>query len=718
MSRLNWVMGIDVGGTFTDLMVWNPKLRKIIMVKVPTTPENQGIGLIKALEKSQVPLTEVNRIVHGTTVATNALIQRNGSACGLITTKGFRDILELRRGERPHQYGLKGDFEPLIPREWRLEVEERTTAEGEILKEVQEEQIIKAGKFLQEAGVEAVVISFLHSYLNPANEEKARQILRSFWPNEYILTSSEILSLPGEFERTSTAVIHAYLQPLIQGYLQGIEKELEAHFPSFSPQQTPDQAPAQPGTTPSRGPVQGRMVLMTSYGGVMSLSEARRFPASTILSGPAGGVMATCHLARQTGYRNLVSCDMGGTSCDVSVIGEGVPALIDGKDLDFGLPLRLPMLDITTIGAGGGSIAWLDSNGYLRVGPQSAGAKPGPACYGRRGVKPTVTDANLILGRMNPQSPILKSGGIVLNLQLAREAVKNQVATGLGMSVEEAAFAILEVVNQNMAGLLRTLTISRGHNPRDFTLVAFGGAGPLHAAFLAQEVGIPRVIIPPYSGAFSAYGCMMAEDRYLFEQTLHDPLNPKTLEKLSSIFFTHRNLAEEKLKHGDIPADHFDILCEIEMGYQGQSHGIWISYDPQIREDLLRHRFEEVYRKYFGEWTPEFPIEIRRFRTTVTYPRLEKNVEIRPWGNETVEEAVPDPSTFLPSPSPARSTRPVYFQDHFIDTPVYERSHLPPQTILQGPVLIEQEDSTTVVPPQVAVEVDPHGNLILTLEGS
>ncbi len=708
MSQSNWIMGIDVGGTFTDLVVWNPGLRKIVMVKVPTTPENPGIGLINALEKSRVPLTEISRIVHGTTVATNTLIQRNGSACGLITTKGFRDILELRRGERPHRYGLKGDFEPLIPREWRLEVEERTTAEGEVLKEVEEEQILKAGKFLQEAGVEAVVISFLHSYLNPANEKKARQILKTFWPNEYILTSSEILSLPGEFERTSTAVIHAYVQPLIHRYLEGIEKELETHLSSLPPQLK---------TTEPQRLSQGRMVLMNSYGGVMSLSEARRFPASTILSGPAGGVIATCHLARQTGYQNLLSCDMGGTSCDVSVIVEGIPALIDGKDLDFGLPLRLPMLDITTIGAGGGSIAWIDPNGYLRVGPQSAGAKPGPACYGRRGVKPTVTDANLILGRMNPRSPILKSSGILLNLQLAKEAVKNQVATSLGMSVEEAAFAILEVVNQNMAGLLRTLTISRGHNPRDFTLVVFGGAGPLHAVFLAQEVGIPRVIIPPYSGAFSAYGCMMAEDKYLFEQALHDPLNSKTLEKLSSIFFTHQNLAREKLEREDLSSDPVDILCEIEMGYQGQSHGIWISrWDPQIQEDKLRRRFEEVYRRYFGEWTPEFPIEIKRFRTIVTCPHLEKNGEIRPWGNEALAETVPYPSISPLSHSPTPDTRPVYFQDHFIDTPVYERSRLPSGTILQGPVLIEQEDSTTVVPPQVRVEVDSYGNLVLTLE--
>jgi N-methylhydantoinase A len=717
MGQSNWIMGVDVGGTFTDLVVWNPGSRKIVMVKVPTTPENQGVGLIKALEKSQVPLTEISRIVHGTTVATNTLIQRNGSACGLITTKGFRDILELRRGERPHRYGLKGDFEPLIPREWRLEVEERTTAEGEILKEVEEEQVLKAGKFLHEAGVEAVVISFLHSYLNPANEEKARQILKTFWPNEYILTSSEILSLPGEFERTSTAVIHAYVQPLIHRYLEGIEKELETHLSSLPPQQNSDPTPVQLKTAESQRSFQGRMVLMNSYGGVMSLSEARRFPASTILSGPAGGVIATCHLARQTGYRNLLSCDMGGTSCDVSAIVEGIPTLIDGKDLDFGLPLRLPMLDITTIGAGGGSIAWIDQNGYLRVGPQSAGAKPGPACYGRRGVKPTVTDANLILGRMNPQSPILKSSGILLNLQLAKEAVKNQVAASLGMSMEEAAFAILEVVNQNMAGLLRTLTISRGHNPRDFTLVAFGGAGPLHAAFLAQEVGIPRVIIPPYSGAFSAYGCMMAEDKYIFEQALHGPLNSKTLEKLSSLFFTHQNLVREKLKREDISSDHWDILCEIEMGYQGQSHGIWISHwDPQTQEDGLRHRFEEVYQRYFGEWTPEFPIEIKRFRTILTCPRLEKNRDIRLWENEAAEEVTPYPSRSSPSHSPTPGTRPVYFHDHFIDTPVYERSCLPSGTILQGPVLIEQEDSTTVVPPQVRVEIDPYGNLILTLE--
>ena len=689
----NLVIGIDVGGTFTDLLIWNKGLGKMIMVKVPTTPENQGIGFLKALERSQVPLTEVHTLVHGTTVATNALIQRDGAICGLITTKGFRDILELRRGDRAHLYGLKGNFVPLIPREFRLEVEERTTAEGEVLKEVEEAQVLEAGRQLREAGVEAVVISFLHSHINPANEERARQILKTFWPNGYMLTSSEVLSSVGEFERTSTAVLNAYLQPLIHRYLEGIQRELKAHQ------------------------FRGRLVLMSSYGGTMSTEEARVSPAGTVLSGPAGGVIAACHLAQQTGYLNVLSCDMGGTSCDVSVIAEGAPAIIDGKDLDFGIPLRLPMLDITTIGAGGGSIAWIDNSGCLRVGPQSAGAKPGPACYGRRGFKPTVTDANLILGRMNPESPILKSGGIVPDPHLAGEAIRSQVAAPLGITLEEAAFAILEIVNQNMTGLLRLLTIERGHNPGDFALVAFGGAGPLHAAFLAREVGIPRVLIPPYSGAFSAYGCMIAEAKQIFEQTLNAPVNTETVQKISHVFLTQRDRARERMRSEDVQLDLLKTLWEVEMGYRGQSRGIWIPCkDPQIREDSLRRLFEEAYRKHFGRLISEFPLEIKRLRTTVTCPRLAGEGGTGAGGSGSPGQALHAPA--LPPPRSAlRGTRPVYFQDHFIETPIYERPLLPVGTSLLGPALVEQEDSTTVVPPEVRAEVDRYGNLILTVEG-
>lgn len=708
MSTSSLLVGIDVGGTFTDLIAWDRNSGRINIVKVPTTPENQGAGLVRALEKSRISLIDVGLIVHGTTVATNTLIQRNGAICGLITTKGFRDILELRQGGRPRLYGLKGDFEPLIPRELRIEVDERTTAEGEILKEVEETQILEAGKLLQNAGVEAVIISFLHAYANPANEEKARQVLKTFWPNNYILTSSEILSAPGEFERTSTAVVNAYLQPLIYRYLEGIQKELETYQPANRESQGEKSA--------LNTPFQERLVLMNSYGGILSPLEVKRHPASTIFSGPAGGVIATCYLAQQTGYQNLLSCDMGGTSCDVSVIVEGIPTLIDGKDLDFGIPLRLPMLDITTIGAGGGSIAWIDNMGYLRVGPQSAGAKPGPACYGRRGFKPTVTDANLILGRMNPESPILKSSGIIPDFHLAGEAIRSQVAAPLKIKLEEAAFSILEVVNQNMASLLRLLTIERGYNPGDFVLVAFGGAGPLHAAFLAQEVGIPKVLIPPYSGAFSAYGCMIAEVKQIFEQTLNCPLNAETVQKVFEVFLIHQSHARKKVQEEGFQQDRLKMLCEVEIGHQEQSYGIWIPFLGNGGREGWEHEskkllilFKETYQKHFtsdallSEWISEFPLEVKRLRTLITYPRLPSSIL--------------DPQSTSPlSQLPLKGTRSVYFQGHFMETPVYERFFMPAGVSLSGPALIEQEDSTTVVPPEVSVKVDRYGNLILTIK--
>ena len=461
-------MGVDIGGTFTDVLTFDERQRRLRVAKVPTTAD-QSRGLIAALHSLAVPWAEIALVTHGTTVATNAILERKGSRCGLIATRGFRDILELRRRDRPHLYGLTGSFEPLIPRDLRLEVTERIGFDGAVVDRLSEDDVVAAGEWLVEQGVEAVVVAFLNSYVNPAHELEAKSILEDRWPKLHVSASAEVLPVLREFERTSTAVVNAYVQPTISRYLAGLQTRLR------------------------RRGAPGELFIVQSNGGMISASAAKKFPVQTVLSGPAAGVIAAASLAKQCGESNLISYDMGGTSLDVALVIDGNPQTKSGIELEFGIPIMASMVDIDSVAAGGGSIAAVDAGGILRVGPESAGADPGPVGYGRGGIRPTFTDAQLVLGRINPTYPIAASAGLELDVHRAETAIAEQIGEPLGLPAAAAAQAIVTVATNRIAGILRRATVDRGHDPRDFALFASGGAGPLLVSALQEPLPLTGV---------------------------------------------------------------------------------------------------------------------------------------------------------------------------------------------------------------------------------
>ena len=496
MNKL--IVGVDVGGTYTDLFVYDEATGQAKVGKVPSTRGREADGFAAGIA-ALAPLPAIGAIVHGTTVGTNALLERKGARAGLITTKGFRDVLEMRRRDRRQTWGLTGTFIPPIDRDLRLEVTERTNPDGTILHPVDAGEIQHAARHLLAQGAEALCIVFLHSYANPANEQAALAAACAVWPNPHVTISSDILPEIREFERTSTAALNAVLQPVVGGYLAKLDTRLRAeHFA-------------------------GEFLIVQSNGGVMSVETAARLPVRTALSGPAAGVIAAAHIAISAGFPDVITGDIGGTSFDVSLIAAGTPALAAQTTLDFGLVVRTPMIEILSIGAGGGSIAWVDKAGILQIGPESAGSIPGPACYAQGGTRPTVTDANVVLGRINAARPI---GGSLASLDVAaaQAAILRDVGTPLGLDATAAAEAILRVANARMAGALRLVSIERGHDPKHFSLMPFGGGGALHAAALIREVGLARALIPRYPGVTSALGCVIADMRHDRVQTLNRPL--------------------------------------------------------------------------------------------------------------------------------------------------------------------------------------------------
>jgi N-methylhydantoinase A len=672
------IVGIDVGGTFTDLVWLDESSGTLTTAKIPSTPADQSTGLLHGLEALGVPLTDLQVIVHGTTVATNAVLERRGAVCGLLTTRGFRDVLELRRRDRPDTYGLKGTFEPLIPRHLRLEVAERTDYQGVIVQPVDVQEVVAQARELLAAGVEAVVVSFLHAYANPTNEQRARQALAQVWPNPYIVLAAEVLPEFREFERTSTAVVNAYVQPLIDRYLRALAQKLCA-----------------------RGYTRD-ILLIQSNGGVMSLEVSRRFSVNTVLSGPAAGVIAAKTIAEQAGFTNVITCDMGGTSLDIALVAAGQPATTSEINLAYGIPIRVPMLDITTVGAGGGSIAWIDRGGYVQIGPQSAGAAPGPACYGRGGTEPTVTDANLVLGRINAAAPFGSERTWHLEVRYAEQAIDARLGRPLGLSTLEAAQAIVAVANAKMAGSIRMISVERGHDPRDFVLVAFGGAGPLHASALLRELGLSRVLIPYYPGLTSALGCIMADARHDFLQTINRRVADLEMADLHRVFERHLNEGQTLLQEEGIATERVVALFQADMAYDGQIHEVRtpLPSGTPSRKELVT-AFETCYATQYGDTLGNRPMKVTTLRTTVIGVR--PKTPLRPHAVHPaarLEEA-------------RQGTRPVYIAKTFVACPVYQRARLPWNTRFTGPAIVEQADATTFVEPGTLVQVDPYGNLIL-----
>ncbi len=684
------LVGVDIGGTFTDIVVLDENLRELQIGKVSSTPDDPSVGLIVGLGTLEVSYADIELVIHGTTVATNALLERKGVRCGLIATRGFRDILELRRRDRPHLYGLSGSYEPLIPRDQRKEVSERISAEGEILVPLAEAEVIAAAEALVADGVEAIVISFLNAYINPTNEQRAKTLLESGLPHLYIVASADILPLFREFERTSTAVVNAYVQPIVSRYLARLQQRLG-----------------------ERG-YSGDLLIMQSNGGMMSVDAARDFSVNTILSGPAAGVIAATKIAAESGFQNLIGYDMGGTSLDVSLVTEGKPVVSNGTELEFGIPIMVSMIDIHTIGAGGGSIACIDEGGILQVGPESAGAEPGPVCYKMGGTEPTVTDANLILGRINPNYPIARAKGFSFDVDGARSVITEKIGKPLGLSTEEAALAIIAVANNHIAGSIRRISIDRGHDPRDFVLFSFGGGGPLMVSFLLRELGVPQAMVPYYPGIASAWGCVIADLQHDFVTMVNRRLSELDPTEAEERFAEHLAQGEALIGRTQIPLTQVSILREAEISYEGQTHVIRTPLPSgAVSPNLIAESFRRAYLRQYGQVEEALggletllegiPIHLLNLRTSV--------VGVRP--NLALRDFLLRPETTLQNAQ--KGARPVYVEDRFAECPIYDRLLLPWGVDFSGPAVIEQPDTTIWLEPWVRVHVDEGGSLLIGL---
>lgn len=679
---MGWIVGIDVGGTFTDLIGIEPARGEVALAKVPTTVDNQAFGVLAALERAGIALHQTDTIVHGTTTTTNALLERKVAKVGLITTKGFRDSLELGRRTRPQPYGLTGSFEPLVPRQWRLEVPERMDADGEIVIPLDESALREAVKQLQAVGCEALVIHFLHSYLNPAHEQRALQIAREMWPNSYVTGGHELLSEYREYERGTTACVNAAVQPVLHRYIQRLDGELK-----------------------NKG-FRSDLLVMQGNGGTIAASIVSEAAVNTVMSGPASGVMAAAYTARAAGLPNVITYDMGGTSSDVGLIQNGVPQVSSELELEYAMPIHVPMVDVHTIGAGGGSVAFISEAGMLQVGPESAGARPGPICYGRGGTRPTITDANLVLGRLDPNGLLAVDSRV--SLDDVKQAIVREVGKPLGLDVDQAAAAILRIANDKMAGAIRMVSLSRGHDPRDFALFAFGGAGPLHAAALARELGIPKLLIPARPGITNALGCVVADLRHDYVRTVNKPLNALPEGLVAEVLEAQIAEGKATLERDGVAVDEIQILHSADMQFQGQSHLLTVAVpDRNVSRDALQKAFETAYWQRFEVELPEIRAVLVNLHTAVIGRRpdlsLDRLLSAEP--AKDVEGAM-------------KGSRKVWFEaGGWQDTPIYDRERLPRNAGFSGPAILEQLDTTVVIEPSNQVTVDRLGNLIVSVRG-
>ena len=666
------IVGVDVGGTFTDVFAIDPESGRATIAKVPTTPENQADGFARGVAQGAGAAAGINTIVHGTTVGTNALLQRRGGRIGMIVTAGFRDVLEMRRRDRPQTWGLRGSYAPVVPRDFSLEVAERTLADGSVRQAVDGAEVRAAAERLAAQGAEALVIFFVNSYANDANERAALTAAREVWPNDFVMASSQILPEIREFERASTAALNAYLQPVLGHYLANLESALTAD--GFA----------------------GEVFIHQSNGGVMAVATARRLPVRTALSGPAAGVVAGGQIARAAGFDNVITCDMGGTSFDVSVVTAGEPAFSTQTSIDFGLVIRTPMVEITTIGAGGGSIAWVDGGGLLRVGPESAGSDPGPVCYGLGNTRPTVADANVALGRINAERPI---GGKLAKLdkEAAEAAILAHVGAPLGLDATAAAAAIIRVANGLMAGAIRLVSIERGHDPRQFVAMTFGGGGALHAGALLREVGLAKALVPRYPGVISALGCAIADMRHDAVVTLNrllDELDPADVKARMDALVCEA---------GELVGQAAEYSFAADMSYQGQSHTVAVNLADGTARDAaaLRSAFETRYREVYGRLLEGIPIRLLNLRLTALARR------------EAFDLAGLAPPADASLDSARTASRSVWSDGEWRDTVIYDRLQLPAGAIVPGPAILEQPDGTIFVDPGLVGEVDGFGNLIV-----
>ena len=684
------LIGVDVGGTFTDVMYGDTQNQDIAVHKVPTTPDDPSrgviLGMVEICERFKVDRASVDHVLHGTTIATNAVLEYKGATTGMVTTQGYRDILHIGRHQRPQHYSIMQDIpwqnRPLVQRRHRKVVAERLIPpNGEVLTPLDEDAVRTAARELRAAGVEAIAVCFLFSYLNSAHEDRAAEIIRKEYPDCFVTTSSAVSPQFREFERFTTAAMNAFIGPKVRTYLRELEIAL------------------------SDNGFKADLHVMGSNGGVATGAMVSERPVLTLLSGPAAGVLGGAMSGARSDRNRLITFDVGGTSADIGLVIDGQFAEATARDTWIGgYPVMAPMIDIHSIGAGGGSIAHLDAGQAFRVGPQSAGAQPGPAAYGFGGALPTVTDANLVLGRLQPGNFL---GGEMKLDAAAAQKVMGELAEQLGMSVEAAAEGVLTIINANMANAIRSRTVQKGHDPREFSLVAFGGAGPLHGVDVARDLGIPEVIIPPYPGITSAAGLLTTDLKYDAIRTEFQTSGDVNGDRLTRDFDAmHDNLAAQ-FKADGLDEREVDYQRSGDLRYVGQGYELRVPVangpvDAACLAALFK-AFEEIHTTEYGHVFEDSPIEIVNIRVTGIgqMPKIELPTQTQ--GGD-LKDAMLDESRCL------------FRLDGELQamaTPLYEREKLPIEQVIEGPAIIVQKDTTTVIPPGARAQAQAGGNLLV-----
>jgi N-methylhydantoinase A len=687
MESSNIRLSADVGGTFTDVAAFNETTGELSLGKTLTTPPRLVAGIENGVTKAGASFRAARLFLHGTTVAINTILERTGASCALITTQGFRDIYEIGRVNRPESYNLFfRRHVPLIERDLRYEIRERMDSQGKVLIKLDEDQVRAAVAAAVAQGVEAIAILFLHSYRNPAHEQRVKAIIAESHPQLFVTASHELSQEYREFERTSTAAANAYVGPRVRRYLG----EMDEHL--------------------STAGFDGDFLIVQSTGGLFGVDEARSACIRMLESGPAAGVIGTKALCDSIGLANAIAFDMGGTTAKAGVIHQG-QVLMTGSALiggyATGLPVQIPMIDIQEVGTGGGSIARVEVGGALHVGPESAGAQPGPVCYGQGGTEPTITDANLILGRLGADRFL--GGEMKLDLAGAERALGEKVAWPLGLKCTEAADGILRIATTKMSHMVRWVTTERGLDAADFSLVAYGGAGPLHAAMVARELRIAKVIIPRAPGHFSAYGMLVADLRRDFVNTWFMPLAEALFPAMEEIYSEMEGRGRDAVKESRIAIADIAVQRAADMRYVGQEHAVTVELPIELfqREDRdgIKQRFDAVHATRYGYSAPGEKAEIVSLRSAIT--GLLRKPAFEPIAKG---EATPPPQAF-------RGTRPVYFTQgaRHADTPTYDRTELTAGNRIEGPALIEEHASTTVVHPGDVVTVDAFGDLVIDI---
>jgi N-methylhydantoinase A len=670
--------GVDTGGTFTDLVVFDEESGELRMTKVLSTPSEPSRAVFDSFAKAGLETSDVAYFVHGTTVATNALIERRGTEVALLTTDGFRDILRIQRVTRPNHFDLHW-VKPrhFVPRSRCIGVPERVLRDGTVQRPLDEERLRDEIVRLRDAGeVKAIAVSYLFSFVNPDHEQRTRELIEELWPEAHVSLSHEVLPRWREYERTSTTVLDAYLKPLMHDHMAALEEQCE------------------------RGGI-GQLLVLRSNGGAMSADKAREQPVALVRSGPSGGIMASSALGTTLGLGDLIACDMGGTSFEACLLPDSEPAFTNLEELEYGVPIALTMVDARAIGAGGGSLAWVDAAGILKVGPRSAGAAPGPACYGRGGTEATVTDANVHLGRLS--SDLLLAGDLPLDPDAAARAL-DPLAERLGLSRERVALGIVDVATSSMAQALRLVSTDRGHDPRGSTLVAYGGAGPLHACELARALQIGQVLVPRYPGAFSAFGALLADTRFDYTQTSWMRLRSLDLERVNDLYgMLERRALEDFRREGFAEAPR--LLRSIDIRYVGQNWELTVTMPggELTHEDFERaaREFEAEHERFYGYSIPGEELELLTFNVAAVGTR--HTIEL-----PTIETG--------PTPEPI-ARRGVSFtaDDAPVETAIYRRESFSAGIEIEGPAIIAQVDATTLVPPGATVRVDEYSNLLMTV---